>query len=131
MTEVERYRDQQIKLWATREEKWQLKKNMRQSGYGTMGAYLLKMGLEGIIVKVDFSEIRGALGDIGKLRNEFNHIGNNINQIAKHTNESHEIDPIDFYLLQEEVEEMKKQIKIFEKDVVEQFNRTLKNLGVD
>lgn len=131
MGEVERYRDTPIFFRVTEEEKSQLKKNMCQAGYETLGSYLLKMGLEGIIINVDFSELRGALGDIGSLRNEFNRIGNNINQVTKHVNESKEIDAMDVYLLQEEVDRLKKQIEHFEKNVVDQFNEKLRQLGVD
>lgn len=131
MGEVERYRDTPIFFRVTEDEKSQLKKNMRQAGYETLGSYILKMGLEGIIINVDFSELRGALGDIGSLRNEFNRIGNNINQVTKHVNESHEIDAMDVYLLQEEVDSMKKQIERFEKNVVDRFNEKLRQLGVD
>ena len=131
MNDVERCRDKHVHFMTTGEEKSQLKKNMRQAGYETLGSYLLKMGLEGIIINVDFSELRGALGDIGSLRNEFNRIGNNINQVTKHVNESKEIDAMDVYLLQEEVESMKKQIEHFERNVVERFNEKLRQLGVD
>lgn len=131
MKEVERTRPERIEFRTTAKEKAQLKKNMRQAGYEVLGSYLLKMGLEGVVVNVDFSEIRGSLGDIGSLRNEFNRIGNNINQVTKHVNESHEIDAMDLYLLQEEVSDMKKQIERFEKIVVQRFNETLKQLGVD
>lgn len=131
MGEVERYRDTPIFFRVTEDEKSQLKKNMHQAGYETLGSYLLKMGLEGIIVNVDFSELRGALGDIGSLRNEFNRIGNNINQVTKHVNESHEIDDMDVYLLQEEVNAMKDQITHFERTVVDRFNEKLRQLGVD
>ncbi|MBG1279320.1 plasmid mobilization protein [Lactococcus lactis] len=131
MKEVERYRNLQTKIWTTVEEKSQLRKNMTQAGYAVLGDYLLKMGLDGFVVNVDFSELRGALGDIGNVRSEFNRIGNNINQIAKHVNESREIDAMDFYLLQEEMDAMKKQIQHFEKNVVERFNQKLRELGVE
>ena len=131
MNNAERFRDKHIHFMATAKEKAQLKKNMRQAGYEVLGSYLLKMGLEGVVVNVDFSEIRGSLGDIGSLRNEFNRIGNNINQVTKHVNESHEIDAMDLYLLQEEVSDMKKQIERFEKNVVQRFNEKLRQLGVN
>lgn len=131
MVESERFRNSQIKFWTTKEEKSQLNKNMHQAGYATLGNYLLKMGLQGFIIQVDFSSLRGALGDVGNLRMEFNKIGNNINQIAKHTNESHEIDAMDFYLLQEEVGAMRKKMEHFEREVVHSFEQKLKELGVN
>lgn len=105
---VERFRGKQIKIWTSQKEKAQLEKNLRQSGYQIMEQYLLKIGLEGVSVNVDFSEIRGVLGELGSLRTAFNQIGNNINQIAKHTNENQEIDAIDFYILQKEVEKSRR-----------------------
>lgn len=128
---TERFRNEQIKIWTTKKEKSKLRKNMKQSGYGTMNGYLLKMGLEGVIINIDFSEVRNSLGEIGSVRNELNRIGSNINQIAKHTNDNEEIDVIDFYLLQEEVVSMKEQIVLFEKNVIRQFNRILKDLGAN
>jgi uncharacterized protein (DUF2235 family) len=131
MTEVERFRTERIEFRATVDEKRQLKKNMRQAGYGTLGNYLLQMGLNGFIVQVDFSDIKATLGDVGSLRIALNQIGNNINQVARHVNESQEIDAMDFYLLQQEFEGMKQEIQNFEKEVVQTFNQKLKNLGVD
>ncbi|MDT2869073.1 plasmid mobilization protein [Lactococcus lactis] len=125
---TERFRDKQIKIWTTEKEKQQLEKNMRQSGYGTMGGYLRKMGLEGIIIKVDFSEIRGTFGEIYSLRTELNKIGNNINQIAKHVNQSKEIDAMDFYILEEEMKGFKTQMEKFEKEVVQTFNKKINEL---
>ena len=131
MAEVERFRTERIEFRATVDEKRQLKKNMRQAGFGTFGNYLLQMGLNGFIVQVDFSDIKTTLGDVGSLRTALNHIGNNINQVAKHVNESQEIDAMDFYLLQQEFEGMKQEIQNFEKEVVQTFNQKLRNLGVD
>ncbi|WP_311928663.1 plasmid mobilization protein [Lactococcus lactis] len=131
MNDAERFRNKHVHFMATSDEKAQLERNKLQAGYQTLGSYLLKMGLEGIIINVDFSELRGALGDIGSLRNEFNRIGNNINQVTKHVNESKEIDAMDLYLLQEEVNSMKDQIEHFERNVVDSFNEKLRQLGVD
>lgn len=128
---TERFRDKQIKIWTTKKEKQQLEKNMQQSGYGTMGGYLRKMGLEGIIIKVDFSEIRDTFGEIYSLRTEFNKIGNNINQIAKHVNQSKEIDAMDFYILEEEMKGFKTQMEKFEKEVVQTFNKKINELTKD
>lgn len=128
---TERFRDKQMKIWTTEKEKQQLEKNMRQSGYGTMGGYLRKMGLEGIIIKVDFSEIRGTFGEIYSLRTELNKIGNNINQISKHVNQSKEIDAMDFYILEEEMKGFKTQMEKFEKEVVQTFNKKINELTKD
>jgi len=126
-----RYRTIQIKFWVTSEERDQLDKNMRQAGYEKIGSYLLKMGLQGFVVNVDFSDVRAALGDVGDLRSELNKIGNNINQISKHTNEVKEFDVMDFYLLQEEFKSIKKLIEDFDKEVAQTFRKKIKEMGVE
>ena len=66
------------------EEKQQLDSKMLQFGTKNMGAYLRKMGIDGMVIKKDYSDIRKLLGEIGK-------IGSNINQIAKRANENLQI----------------------------------------
>lgn len=68
------------------------------------------------------------MGDVGAVRSELNRIGNNINQVAKHVNQSHEIDAMDFYLLEEEVKSMRSQIEKMEKQIVVNINRKLRDL---
>lgn len=65
---------------------------MNRAGYRTLGSYLLKMGLDGYVVNIDFSEIKSTLGELGSVRSELNKIGNNINQVAKHVN--HKLDKL-------------------------------------
>ncbi|PFG75764.1 hypothetical protein BW152_12380 [Lactococcus lactis] len=86
------------------------------------------MGLEGIIIKVDFSEIRSTFGEIYSLRTELNKIGNNINQIAKHVNQSKEINAMDFYIMEQEMKAFKTQMEKFEKEVVQTFNKKINEL---
>ena len=62
-------------------EKQQLNAKMLLFGTKNMGAYLRKMGIDGMIIKKDYTDIRKLLGEIGK-------IGSNINQIAKRANEN-------------------------------------------
>ena len=66
------------------EEKQQLDSKMLQFGTKNMGAYLRKMGIDGMVIKKDYTDIRKLLGEIGK-------IGSNINQIAKRANENLQI----------------------------------------
>ncbi len=81
-----------IKFMVTLEEKQQLDAKLLQFGTKNMGAYLRKMGIDGMVVKKDYSDIRKLLGEIGK-------IGSNINQIAKRANEN-------LHIHQSEVEEV-------------------------
>lgn len=128
LEEVERTRKIQTKFWTTPQEKAQLLENMNRAGYRTLGSYLLKMGLDGYVVNIDFSEIKSTLGELGSVRSELNKIGNNINQVAKHVNHSHEIDVMDFYILEEEMKSMRKQMEKFEKQVVQTFNNKINQL---
>jgi len=87
-----RTRNINVKFMVTPEEKQQLDSKMLQFGTKNMGAYLRKMGIDGMVIKKDYSDIRKLLGEIGK-------IGSNINQIAKRANEN-------LHIHQEEVEEV-------------------------
>ena len=112
----------------TTNEKKLLRQNMNKAGYRTLGSYLLRMGLSGYIVNINFADIKALLGEVGAVRSELNRIGNNINQVAKHVNQSHEIDAMDFYLLEEEVKSMRKQIEKMEKQIVVNINGKLRDL---
>ena len=79
-----RTRNINVKFMVTPEEKQQLDSKMLQFGTKNMGAYLRKMGIDGMVIKKDYSDIRKLLGEIGK-------IGSNINQIAKRANENLQI----------------------------------------
>lgn len=87
-----RTRNINVKFMVTPEEKQQLDSKMLQFGTKNMGAYLRKMGIDGMVIKKDYSDIRKLLGEIGK-------IGSNINQIAKRANEN-------LHIPQSEVEEV-------------------------
>lgn len=128
MKKVNRVRSAHVHFMTTPEEKAKLLENMNRSGYRTIGSYLLKMGLDGYVVNIDFSEIKSTLGELGSVRSELNKIGNNINQVAKHVNHSHEIDVMDFYILEEEMKSMRKQMEKFEKQVVQTFNNKINQL---
>lgn len=112
----------------TPEEKKFLLQNMEQAGYKTLGSYLLRMGLSGYVVNINFSEMKSTLAELGAVRSELNKIGNNINQVAKHVNHSHEIDVMDFYLLEEEVKGLRQQMEKVEKQIITEFNEKLNAL---
>lgn len=128
LKKVDRKRYKQIIFRTTPEEKAQLLKNMEAAGYSTLASYLLRMGLNGYVVNINFSEMKSTLAELGAVRSELNKIGNNINQVAKHVNQSHEIDAMDFYLLEEEMKAMRKQMEKVEKQIITEFNKKLKAL---
>ena len=79
-----RMRTTPVKFMMTADEKLQLDAKMALFGTKNMGAYLRKMGIDGLVIKKDYTDIKKLLGEIGK-------IGSNINQIAKHANENLQI----------------------------------------
>lgn len=128
LKKVERTRKIQTKFWTTPQEKAQILENMNRAGYRTLGSNLLKVGLDGYVANIDFSDIKSTLGELGSVRSELNKIGNNINQVTKHMNHSHEIDVMDFYILEEEMKSMRKQMEKFKKQVVQTFNNKINQL---
>ena len=74
-------REQQIHLRVSQEEYDLIQQKMKQCGCINMSAYLRKMAIDGLIVKLDMPEMKEILRLL-----RYN--GNNINQIAKRLNES-------------------------------------------
>ena len=74
-------REQRIHLRVSQGEYDLIQQKMAQSGCVNMSAYLRKMAIDGLIVKLDMSEMKEILRLL-----QYN--GNNINQIAKRMNES-------------------------------------------
>jgi uncharacterized protein YijF (DUF1287 family) len=79
-----RKRAHRVVIWADDEELAMLKERMSQSGVTNMGAYLRKMGIAGVHVNIDLTEVR-------ELVTLLRRCSNNINQIAKRTNETRNI----------------------------------------
>ena len=68
-------------FWVTPHEQDLIRQKMAQLGTSNMGAYLRKMAIDGLIVKLDMPELREM---ISLLRRS----SNNLNQIAKRMNET-------------------------------------------
>lgn len=73
-----RVRDRAIKIMCTESEKDKIAQNAKDNDMDISG-YLRTMGLEGCIIKVDFTELKSLIYEVNK-------IGTNINQIAYHVN---------------------------------------------
>lgn len=76
-----RKRTEQILFWVNEEERAQIEERMAQLGTSNMSAFLRKMAIEGLIIKLELPELREM---VSLLR----YSSNNINQIAKRLNES-------------------------------------------
>ena len=77
-------REQRIHLRVSQDEYDLIKQKMVQCGCINMSAYLRKMAIDGLIVKLDMPEMKEILRLL-----QYN--GNNINQIAKRLNEGRSI----------------------------------------
>ena len=75
-----RNRTEQIKFWATPEEKELILKKMELYGTGNMGAYLRKMAIDGYVIKLELPDLKEMIRLLGIANN-------NINQIARYLNE--------------------------------------------
>lgn len=128
MTKKKRYRDIPLLVMVTAEEKNQIDKNMNDAGISKRTNYLRKMGLYGMVVKVDFSDFRTLLAGLGRLTYEFNRIGNNINQITKKVNESDEFDAEDFWNLQKEVEKIRETYAKTENEIIKDLKNKIRKL---
>ena len=74
-----RNRTEQIKFWATPEEKDLILQKMELYGTSNMGAYLRKIAIDGYIIQIDHADIKAMTAEIQK-------IGVNVNQIARRVN---------------------------------------------
>lgn len=72
----ERKRTEQIKFWATPEERELILKKMELSGIINMGAYLRKMAIDGYVIRLELPELKEMVRLLGIANN-------NINQIAR------------------------------------------------
>lgn len=80
MAEKDRLRTKCVRIKLTDDE-WQYVKDKSKYCGLTMSEYTRKVIRDGVIIKLETFDIKG-------LSNELNKIGTNINQIAKHVNET-------------------------------------------
>ena len=76
-----RKRDAHFHFWADEAEAAVIRERVASTGAANFGAYIRKLAIDGLIINVDLSDVRDM---VRLLRN----IANNINQIAKRTNET-------------------------------------------
>jgi len=88
-----RNRNINIGFRVTEQERKMILEKMEQAGIQNMRAYLLKMAIDGYVVRLDLSEVREM---VSLLRNATN----NLNQIARRANETRNIYEADIQDLQ-------------------------------
>ena len=78
---MKEYRTKQINFRVTESEYARISERMQEAGVNHPSAYLRKMAMDGYILKLD-------LGDLQEILRLARINSNNINQIAKHANET-------------------------------------------
>lgn len=76
-----RSRSLNVSFRVSEQERAMIEKKMELSGIRSLRAYMLKMAVDGYVVQLDLSEVRGM---VSLLRTATN----NMNQIARRTNET-------------------------------------------
>lgn len=106
---AKRTRDKSFLLRMTEDEKKRMSLNAQKAGGLTMQNYLLSMGLDGYIIKEDYSEEKKLTKSIAEYSNQMQKIGININQISKKANENN-------FVFDNDLEEIKQEFEKMEKD---------------
>ena len=78
-----RNRTEQIKFWATKEEKDLIIKKMELYGTGNMGAYLRKMAIDGYVIKLELPELKEMVRLLGIANNNINQIARSLNATGR------------------------------------------------
>ena len=95
----QRNRTEQIKFWATPEEKDLILKKMELYGTGNMGAYLRKMAIDGYVIKLE-------LPDLKEMTRLLGIANNNINQIARSLNSTGRIYEADIHEIRDRIDDL-------------------------
>ena len=78
-----RNRTEQIKFWATPEEKDLILKKMELYGTGNMGAYLRKMAIDGYVIKLELPDLKEMIRLLGIANNNINQIARSLNSTGR------------------------------------------------
>ena len=92
-------KDQQINIRLTDKEFDMIKSRMKESRFTSMSAYIRKMAIDGMVVKLDIAELK-------EICSLLRYNGNNINQIAKRLNEGRQVYSEDI----KDIKEMQKML---------------------
>ena len=92
-------RTEELKIRISPEEKERIKKKMEDAGILNMSAYVRKMALDGICVRLDLADVR-------QLTVMLRRYTNNLNQYAKRANETGSIYAADIEDLQNRLDEI-------------------------
>ena len=92
-------KDEELKIRISPEDKERIRAKMEDAGILNMSAYVRKMALDGICVKLDLQEVRQLIVLLQRC-------SNNLNQYAKRANETGSVYAADIEDLQTRLEEI-------------------------
>ena len=92
-------KDEELKIRISPKDKERIRSKMEEAGVLNMSAYVRKMALDGICVKLDLQEVRQLIVLLQRC-------SNNLNQYAKRANETGSIYAADIEDLQTRLEEI-------------------------
>jgi len=102
---INRKRNQYISFCVTEEERKMIERRMAQTGIKSLRAYMLKMGVDGRVIHVEFDSVK-------EMVRLLSNVSNNINQIAKRANETRNIYAADLNELRKCYDEIWTQAKL-------------------
>ena len=92
-------KEEELKIRISAEDKERIRVKMEESGILNMSAYVRKMALDGICVKLDLTEVRQLIVLLQRC-------SNNLNQYAKRANETGSVYAADIEDLQSRLDEI-------------------------
>ena len=92
-------KDEELKIRISPEDKERIRAKMEEAGILNMSAYVRKMALDGICVRLDLQEVRQLIVLLQRC-------SNNLNQYAKRANETGSVYAADIEDLQTRLEEI-------------------------
>ena len=92
-------KEEELKIRISAEDKERIRVKMEETGILNMSAYVRKMALDGICVKLDLEEVRQLIVLLQRC-------SNNLNQYAKRANETGSVYAADIEDLQSRLEEI-------------------------
>ena len=107
-----RKRNHYISFCVTEQERDMINRRMAQTGIKSLRAYMLKMGVDGRVIHVEFDSVK-------EMVRLLSNATNNINQIAKRANESGRIYAADIDELSQRYDELWGQAKVILRKLAE------------
>ena len=98
----------------TEEERGMIRRRQEQTGIINQRAYLLKMAIDGRVIRVELESVR----DMNRL---LSGIGNNVNQIARRANENGNIYAADL----DEIKARQDEIWVQQKEILHKINKMI------